>query len=294
MYKILKHSLRLLLMNIWRFFYRAVPFLGLFLMGCSSSEDKGLKKWQKENLHGEYIYRRHDDAPFALESAEPIQPKPYPWVQQLIGNHPRITKDFFRCKGTTLNPPKVIQKNEEQILLYDCGGAERHGLPLKQNKEFIYPVLIDLLNYIQAETGKRVVITCGHRCPDHHQYVDPAAFNHGVKCMIGAQACFYVEDLENRPDAIVNLLMAFYKKDPRYKGIPSYEDFQRETKVEGEISTPPWHNKEIYIKLFKSREGRDFDQSHPYPYISVQVRFDRDLNEKVTYSWEKARQYHRK
>jgi hypothetical protein len=277
-----------------KIFNRTFLYLGLFLMGCSSAEDKERKHWQKENLHGEYIYRRHDDAPFALEPANLIQSKPYPWEQQFIGSHPRITKDFFRCKGKTANPAKVVQKNQEQILLYDCGGAEKHGLPLKNNKEFIYPVLLNLLNYIQAKTGKKVVITCGHRCPDHHQYVDPAAFNHGVKCMIGAQVSFYVQGLENRPDAIVNLLMAFYKKDLRYKGTLAYEDFQRETKVEGGISTPPWYNKEIFIKLFKSGEGRDFDQCHPYPYINVQVRFDRDLNEKVTYSWEKARQYHRK
>lgn len=270
-----------------------ILLLGLLMAGCSSSEEIERKEWRHENLHGEYIYRRHDDALFALDPAQTINPDPYPWEQQLTGNHPRITKEFFRCKGTTLNPAKMVQKNQEQIPYYDCGGGERHSLPLKENKEFIYPVLVDLLNYIQTVTGKKVIITSGHRCPDHHLYVDPSAFNRSVKHMIGAQVSFYVEGLENRPEAVIDLIMAFYKKDLRYRKDPSYQEFSREAKVEGDISTPPWVNKEIFIKLYKSWEGRDYDQRHPHPYISVQVRFDRDLNEKVIYSWEKARRYYR-
>lgn len=275
-------------------FYRVFLCLGFVLSGCSSSENKGQQQWRKENLHGEYIYRRHDDPSFALDVARPIQPEPYPWEERLVGGHPRISKEFFRCQGKTMNPGKIIQKNEEQVHCYDCGGTEKHGLPLKDGHEFIYPILIDLLNDIQAVTGKRVVITCGHRCPDHHQYADPASFNRAVKHMMGAQVSFYVRGMENRPEAVVDLLIAFYKKDPKCKGNPSYEDFKRETKKEGDISTPAWYNKEIFIKLFKSGEGRDFDQQHPYPYISIQVRFDRDLNEAVTYSWEKANHYHRR
>ena len=54
------------------------------------------------------------------------------------------------------------------------------------------------------------------------------------------------------------------------------------------ILTAPWYNKEIFIKLYKKKEGRNFDNRHPYPYISIQVRFDTELNERVIYSWDKA------
>ncbi len=279
--------------NSFILFKIAFLCLGVLLVGCSSSEEKERKQLRKENLQGEYIYRRHDELLFALDEPQLKKPDPYPWEKQSASKHPYITKDFFRCKGSMSHPVKVVQKEKEQIRYNDCGGGDKHSLPLKGDKEFIYPILIDLLNYLQSATGKKVVITCGHRCPDHQQYVDPTSYNKGVKHMIGAQVSFYVQGMENRPDAVVDLLMAFYKKDARYQGDADYVEFKRESKPEGDVSTPPWTNKEIFIKLYKSGEGRDFDQRHPYSYISVQVKFDRDLNEKVTYSWERARQYHR-
>lgn len=259
---------------------------------CTSSDDNQQKQLRKENLKGEYIYRHHNDSLLSGMKPELVRADPYSWEQQMVGKHPKITKDFFRCKGSSLNPIKFVQKKEESVPYYDCGGAHKHSLPLKDDKEFIYPILIDLLNYIQAETGKRVVITCGHRCPDHHAYVDPAAFNKSVKHMVGAQVAFYVQGLEEQPEAVINTLMAFYKKDSFSKGNADYEEFKREGK-ESDVTTAPWYNKEIFIKLYNRGEGRDFDQRHPYPYISIQVRFDRDTNEKLNYSWGNAQQYHR-
>lgn len=268
--------------------------LFIFLLcGCSSSNDQEQQQLRKDNLQGEYIYRQQGESLFSYSTLEIVNFDPYPWEQQSIGKHPRLTKEFFRCKGTTLNPSKVVQKKEEQIRYFDCGGAEKHSLPLKDGKEFVYPILIELLNAIQAETGKKVIVTSGHRCPDHHAYVDPASFNKGAKHMIGAQVSFYVQGAEDHPEAIIALLMEFYKKNPRYRGIAAFEEFKRDDKHEADISTPPWFNKEIFIKLYKRGEGRDFDQRHPYSYISIQVRFDRDVNEQVNYSWDKAQRYYR-
>jgi len=106
--------------------------------------------------------------------------------------------------------------------------------------------------------------------------------------MIGAEVDFYVEGMENSPMAIVDLIMTYYKEHVLYKGQKDYEKFLR---LEGHLTnvvTPPWYNKEILIKLYQKGEGRDFDNKHLYPYISLQVRYDRDLPEKVTYSWDKA------
>lgn len=262
-------------------------YLLLCLFGCSSDGQEN-QQFSKDNLKGEYIYRRQSDSLLSNYPPEHVLPEPYPWQHQMAGSHPRITKEFFRCKGNRANPAKVVEKNKEKVHFFDCDGSTKHSLPLRDGKEFIYPILIDLLNYLQMETGKKVIVTCGHRCPDHHTYVDPSSFNKGYKHMIGAQASFYVEGMEGRPEAIVALLMDFYKKHPRYKGKKEYEEFHRYDKQDTDVQTPPWMNKEIFIKLYKKNEGRDFDNRHNYAYINIQVRFDRDLNEKVQYSWEQA------
>src|SRR5206468_4318905 len=151
---------------------------------------------------------------------------------------------------------------------------ERHSLPLSDGKEFVYSILLDLLNYLQAKTGKRVVVTCGHRCPVHNLYADQSKSNQVSKHMIGAEADFYVQGFEERPDLIVELIKGFYKEEARYQGLPAYQEFKRFEKEEAGLSTLPWYNQEVCIKLFKKSEGRDIDNRHPYPYLSIQVRYD--------------------
>lgn len=271
------------------------PFLPIVAVlfacfGCSS-EDSDSRLY---NQKAEYIYRKHDESLFAISAPEKTLPPSYPWKKKLAGNHSKITKEFFRCKGCSLNPCHIVPLEKEIQRNYDCGGIQKHSLPLRNDKEFIYPILIDLVNYIQTKTGKRLVITSGHRCPEHNKYVDPTSENQYSKHQIGAEVSFYVQGMENQPEVIVRLLQEFYKDNPSYKEKKDYINFQRYEKDNTNVSIPPWYNKEIFIKLFKKDEGRNFDNRHPYPYISVQVRHDRDLNEKVIYTWDKAnRNYHR-
>lgn len=264
-------------------------------VACSSDDDKDHHQLRKENQKGEYLYRHHDDKFYAVApSPERAQREYYPWEQETVGNYPRITKEFFRCKGSSLNTVKIIPNKTETVRYYDCGGSERHSLPLKEGKEFIYPILIDLVNTIQVKTGKRVVITCGHRCPDHNIYADPSPKNQFSKHLIGAEVAFYVQGLENNPDRIVKIIQEYYQSNAKYKGLKDYQEFKRYEKDDVDVSTQPWYNKEVFIKLYKKNEGRDFDNRHPYPYISIQVRYDWDKQEKVTYSWDKAfNNYHR-
>jgi hypothetical protein len=243
---------------------------------------------------GEYIYRKHNEFLFSPLPTEKQPPKSYPWEKQLAGNFPKITKEFFRCKGSSLNPGRIIQQNEETKKVFDCGGCQKHGLPLRNDKEFIYPILIELTNHIQAKTGKRLVITSGHRCPEHNTYVDPSRENQYSKHMIGAEVSFYVQGMEDQPKAIVEIIQSFYKDMSCYRDLKEYQEFKRYEKDDTNVTESPWFNKEIFIKLFNSKEGRNFDNRHPYPYLSIQVRHDRELNEKVIYTWEKAsRTYHR-
>ena len=176
-----------------------------FLTGCSSSSSPSPSSGP---LKGEYLYRRHDDALVQVEPMALQKRAAYPWEEERSSQYPKITKDFFRCKGSSLNPVHLVPKEKEILRHYDCGGPQKHSLPLRDQKEFIYPVLIELLNHIQAKTGKRVVITCGHCCPDHNTYLDSSISNQASKHMLGAEVDFYVQGMESQPEKIVDLILA--------------------------------------------------------------------------------------
>lgn len=266
-------------------FYRIKKTLALAIIaalicsGCSESED---------TPKGEFIYRLHDEYLFVPPRPEKKAFPKYPWDNEIAQGIPKITKEYFRCKGCSLNPAKKIEKEGKVVTLSDCGGVNKHSLPLRDNKEFIYPILIDLLNYIQEKTGKKVIITSGHRCPEHNTYVDSSPSNSYSKHMIGAEVSFYVQGLEHQPERVINHLLSYYQGQPDYV-------FKRYEKGDTNVSIPPWYNKEVYIKLSMPCEGRNFDNQHPYPYISIQVRYDKDKQERVIYSWELAnKNYFRK
>lgn len=256
------------------------------LTGCSNSDSPNRK--EHRNQKGEFIYRKHNEFLYQIPTLQSQVSESYPWEKKMVGNHIKITKDFFRCKGSTLNPVHVVQQNGEVVHFFDCGGAAKHSLPLCNGKEFVYPILIDLLNYIQGKTQKRVVITSGHRCPDHNTYVDPSTGNNFSKHMIGAEVSFYVQGLEDRPEVSVKLIQDYYKETPKYAGKKDYIEFQRYEKGDSNVAMLPWYNKEVFIKLFNKKEGRNFDNRHPYPYLSIQVRYDYDTQERVIYTWDKA------
>ncbi len=260
----------------------------IFLTACDSSAPSHKDNLSQSIAKGEYIYRRHDDTLFQPPSPQ-RQPLPvYPWKNIRDGEHRPLTKYHFRCKGYSLNSPKKTEQNGQVRYLTDCNGPLDHSLPLKDGEEFIYPILIDLLNYVQRKTGKSVVITSGHRCPEHHNYVDNTPTQKFSKHMIGAEVNFYVKDLENQPELSIALLQEYFFETAQYQGQNDYLQFTRWNRPENDVVTLPWCNKEIFIKLYQKHEGRNFDNSHSYPYISIQVRYDKDKKEKVIYSWDKA------
>lgn len=161
-------------------------------------------------------------------------------------------------------------------------------MPIIQGKENVYPILIELLNYLQTKTSRRVIVTCGHRCPVHNAYVDSSKSNQTSKHQIGAEVDFYIQGMEDQPLEVVALLMQYYQEHPSYKQSKEWTVFQRYDKPDSQVAVQPWMNKEIYIKLCQKEEGRDVDNRHPHPYISLQVRFDRDKKERVAYTYDKA------
>lgn len=255
---------------------------------CSSCSENPSSKNKLRIQKGEYINRLHHEHLTQIPDAQPATLPFYSWEENHVGKHLKITKDFFRCKGTAMNPVQIVEEKGELIRYYDCGGTIKHSLPLRNQKEFVYPILIELLNYIQNKTQHRVVITSGHRCPDHNAYVDSTLQNRFSKHMIGAEVSFYVEGLESRPENIVKVIQQYYHEHPKSKEKKEYCQFERYEKGDLNVSVPPWYNKEIFIKIFKKSEGRNFDNRHPYPYLSIQVRYDEELKARVAYDWEKA------
>ncbi|MFI0435046.1 MAG: hypothetical protein ACH350_04885 [Parachlamydiaceae bacterium] len=264
--------------------------LGLFFAACSSSSSSSFNV-----PRGEYIFRHHDESLIQIQSQVILKRAPYPWEEDRKCDYPKITKDFFRCRGSNLNPVNLIQKGKEIIRFYDCGGSQKHSLPLRDQKEFVYPILIDLLNYIQTKIGKRVVVTCGHCCPEHNAYLDPSGLNQSSKHMLGAEVDFYVQGMEEHPERIIDVVFQYYLELAKYKGQKEFLEFKRYEKANTSVKVPSWYNKEIFMKLYRKNEGRDFDNRHPYPYVSIQVRYDWETKEAVIYSWDKAfHNFHRR
>lgn len=255
--------------------------LFILLAGCQDSTTTPRQK-------GEYIFRKSDQAT-TIPPLVKLERKPYFWEKSSQGIQ-EITKEYFRCKGDSLNPVKSEMVRGEVVKYHDC--SARHSLPLKEGKESIYPILLELLNHVQAKLPARVVITSGHRCPEHNTYIDSSPHNQYSKHQIGAEVDFYVQGMESVPERILEIIFNYYKE--RYPDKKEYAEFKRYEKDDISLTVKPWMNKEVFIKLNKSHEGRNDDNRHPYPYISIQVRYDRDKNERVAYSWGEAfGNYHR-
>lgn len=223
---------------------------------------------------GEYITRTSGENSIAFEQPLATGPQTYPWSKSSL---PPITKEHFRCKGSLLNPPKALSNGEKH---FDCGGKRSHGLPYRDGDEFIFPVLIELLNAVQSSLNKKVIITCGHCCPQHSHYIHNEGTHLHSKHQIGAEVDFYVEGVS--PYKVVQILREHYESDNEHGPLKQGE------------SGISWSNKEVVITLYRSDEERDFDNRHPHSYLSMQLKWDRNNKKHIVYSWPIAhKQYTR-
>jgi len=255
----------------------------LIFCGCSGFEKSEQANIRRANAKAEKILRYHDEHLCKIEPPKHRIRESYSF-ETYLGSHPKITKEYFRCRGSTKNPPRFLHEGVLNLCRYDCGGYDKHSLPIKEDKEFIYPILIDLLNEVQKITTKKVKITCGHRCPAHHFYAASNKENNNSKHLIGAEVDFYVEGMQEIPQQVVDIIISYYQK--KYEGQPNYSSFTRvpseDTRCKG------WCNQEILIKVYQKDEGRDFDNQHAYPYVMIQVRQDRDTNQKIMCNLDQA------
>lgn len=221
----------------------------------------------------------------------PPEPIVYPWKNYHAAFSP-ITKEYFRCRGSSIHPPiPVLQDGKTVSNLFDCGGSITHSLPIRNGKEFIYPILIELLNHIQRLLKKEVVITSGHRCPTHNTYINSSPKNQFSKHLIGAEARFYIKGLDRPTESVVTCIEDFYRSTPKYSSsLKEYVPLSRYEK-ETDTSTKPWMNKEIFLKYYLSHEGRDGENRHSLSYFSLQVRFDRERNISISVNPQECQSY---
>jgi len=256
-------------------------YIIIFLVFFSCSNDN-YKKLKGKKIKVDIISRKKNDTFYQFQTPKQNKPPKYSFEEDAISII-RITKEFFRCKGNSLNPERIDESDKNNIKVYlDCEGSLKHTLPLINGKEGVYSILIDILNYIQKRVKKKVIITCAHRCPKHNAYADILNNAKTSKHMIGAEVDFYVQGYEHNPKSIIDIIFDFYKESSKHKTNNEFELFEKSD------TQNAWYNKEILIKLYQYNEGRDFDNRHSYPYISIQVLFDRITKEKVSYNWEKA------
>ena len=261
---------------------KRLGFVVILLASCSSMERSEKDKIKKSNMTYQPLVRQKHEKSLPQGEMIPIEREKYPWEKQLSGRYSPITKEHFRCKGNPLNPQiQVASETDAVRVLRDCGGIDKHSLPVKGDKEFIYPVLIEILNEIQKKTSAKVVITCGHRCAEHNSYSDQSPTGKFSKHMIGAEVDFYVEGYENKPQEILQVVRQFYLENPRYQGLKEFQIFNKATanKIE---------NKEIAVTINPKNEKRDYDNRHPYPYLTLDLKYDFDSKKKVEYTWKEA------
>lgn len=252
------------------------------MLSCSRMEEAEKARIRRCNEISERIYRHHNEVLFEEDALVFQEQPPYPWEETQSLAIAKVTKEYFRCRGSLENPERKV-KGE---IYKDCGGSRRHGLLYKDQQEFVYPVLIELLNYVQQKIGAKVVITSGYRCPAHNAYVCADQKYETSKHQVGAAVNFYVSGYEDRPLEVVKWIMDFYRQE----GSQNFLPFRQAESKKGQTKYPGWYNKEIFIKIYDAKERRDFDNRHPYPYIVIEVRYDRHRGEAVNYDWKTAHQ----
>ena len=245
---------------------KALICLLFVFSSCSDLERSEGEKIKKCNEKREKIYRQKNESYFSQVDFPDFKREKYPWQNLEKSELPKITKEFFSCKGSEIHPP--IRKEGKNEAIVDCLGFEKHTLPMIDGKEVVNLALVAILNYIQEKCLKQVVITSGHRCLAHELYCSGGVLDAASKHLTAEEVDFYVEGLEENPLEVVSYIMDYYQKFNQ----TDLNRFIKCKKNNRNLTHPGWYNKEIIIRINEKDEGRDFDNRHPYPYISIELR----------------------
>lgn len=249
--------------------------LALGLCGCSGLEQSEQEKIKKMHALSEPILRYAEEQSHAICFPEKKVRERYSWENTLAHEYPKITKEAFRCKGSGNPKPKISREN---VAIFDCQGADKHSLPICEDRESIYPALLEILNFLQDQLKKKVVVTAGHRCYLHQTYLLGTTSGAITKYLVGAQVDFLIDGLQASSQQIIDCLQKYYQEI-----FPNEKDYHLEKTVTG-----VWQNKEIFVRFFAKHEGRNEDNSHDYPYLSIELKHDRVLNKKIHVKYQQA------
>lgn len=245
------------------------PVLAICLVGCSGLEQSEQEQIRKVNAKVDPITRFSDEHFYQISFPEKKTEKRAGLKES--SSIKKIDKEHFRCKGSLSNKPVVSLEGKT---LNDCEGAYKHSLPIRREKEFIYPALIEVLNFIQNRLSKKVVVLSGHRCIDHLRYVKQDYTPLSFKSLVGAEVRFYVEGAENQLDSIVSAIFSYYDLFfPKDKQMVSFTS-SPENKV--------YENKELIVRLIEPNHPEIEEHALSFPYCQIELKFDRELNKKIS------------
>jgi hypothetical protein len=245
--------------------------LTIFLNGCSTADERNQARRMKENGSSERIYRLSNQKVYVESAMEIAVKEPYPWESGTAFS--KITVDRFRCQGSHDRK----EKERDGKIYKDCCGLADHGLPYGDNDEYVYPVMVSLLNKVQKAFNKKVVITAGHRCPAHQAYVTLGKSKIS-RYMIGAKVDFYLEGMEQDALTVVEKLKSFYEDD---KGFSEFYE------VRNKDGTRAWHNKEVIFTINTEGEHTVL-LGKKHAVVSIDVRYDRSKSEGIVLDWKRA------
>lgn len=252
--------------------YKHLILLAILCCSCDDASSRVKKKRKKNNYVCEKIYRNSDEFFYQEDHLVIAEKTFYPW--QSRSNFTQITMNTLRCRGSDSHKSYKIGKKTVE----DCNGLHDHGLPYKDKQEFVYPVLIDTLNYLQDSLQKEVVVVSGHRCPKHHRYVTRGQ-SRLTRYMIGAKVDFYIKGYENDLGKVIETIATRYANDEK-----RYKEFVKSAQKDGTYS---FRNKELRISYGVNAEAKKFDNVH-FAVISLEVLYDREKDQRVYLEWDQA------
>lgn len=239
-------------------------FLLLFFLfvSCSKAEKRQEEQLKKFHQKMGYITRLKGQRQFIFPAIKKSAAPKYHFLRVSDTGLPLITKEYFRCKGSCSSGVRYL--NSE--IIFDCDGIKSHSLPIKEGKEFIYPILIQTLNVLQERLNKRITILEAHRCPKHNRFVDASYKNSFSKHQIGAKVTFYFEDVSC--NTVLDILFQFFEGKKQ-------KLFARKS---------GWANKYINVCLHKDvNENEQIGE-----YLSLEVLFDSQTQKRIEYTYQKA------
>lgn len=220
----------------------------LLLVGCTDLKTVKEEEIRRKNATSEPLVRRLEDVRFPIFIPLKKTREAYPWESKTERLVP-LTADDLRCKGNHEHPPRYLPVLEGGV--HEVQDCHPHSLPQAEGADVYSKLLLDKLNLIQRELGKKVTITSGHRCPVHNLYCNPmgtAVFN---KHLVAARVDFIVQT--DSPEEVVEVL----RRHSKEKLVQAGDKMQ-------------WNSSELSIKWTRGLDLRDFDNRHNLPYFTLE------------------------